>query len=57
MMGLSLAETDALSLHDYEELLHNWNEAHALDGEPDPPDPEMAMAILEKANRDERLIH
>jgi 16S rRNA G527 N7-methylase RsmG len=57
MMGLSLAEGDALSLHDYEQILHNWNEAHNTTGEMDAPDPELAMAILEKANRDERLIH
>lgn len=57
MMGMALAEADGLSLHDYEEILHHWNEAHDTSGEVNAPDPEIAMAILEKANRDERLIH
>lgn len=57
MMGMALAEADGLSLHDYEEILHHWNEAHDTSGEVDAPDPEIAMAIIEKANRDERLIH
>jgi hypothetical protein len=57
MMGLSFAEADSLSLYDYEELLYHWNEAHDTDGDVEPPDPEVAMRILDKINATPELIH
>lgn len=56
MMGLSLAEADTLSLHDYEEILANWNDAHSTD-DAHALDPENAMRILDAANADPRLIN
>jgi hypothetical protein len=56
-MNIPPSEADRFSLYEYEELLHHWNEAHSLDDDADAPDPEMAMAIIDKINMDERLIH
>jgi hypothetical protein len=56
-MNIPPSEANRLSLYGYEEILYHWNEAHSLDDDGDTPDPERVMAILEKANADERLIH
>jgi hypothetical protein len=56
-MNIPPSDADRLSLYEYEEILYHWNVAHSLDDDSDAPDAEMAMAIIEKANRDERLTH
>lgn len=56
MMNVPPSEAAELSLYDYEAMLWHWNEVHRT-GEVDPPDPDMAMAILERANATPQLIH
>lgn len=56
MMNMGhLAET--LSLHDYEELLYNWNELHDTDSAPGPSDPERARRMIDSINSNPALIH
>lgn len=54
MMGLGKADTDSMSLWEYEARLYHWNEAHGSDSV-NAPDPDIAFRILEKANADPRL--
>jgi hypothetical protein len=56
-MNIPPSEAALMSLYEYEEILYHWNEAHRMDDDADAPDPQIAMAILEKANSDPRLIH
>lgn len=56
MMNIPPSEAKALSLWEYEAILDGWNAAHS-GGDVQPPDPEVAMAILERANLDPRLVH
>lgn len=56
MMNIGPDAAAALSMWEYEALLFYWNEAHATDdGEAPAPDPEVAMAILDLANRNPLL--
>lgn len=55
MMGLGHADILAMSLWEYESRLYHWNEAHGGGDGVAPPDPETAMRILDKINRDDRL--
>ena len=58
MMGLGRADTDDMSLWEYEGRLWHWNEAHSTDGGDLPgPDPKTAMVLLERINADPRLTH
>jgi hypothetical protein len=57
-MNIPPSEAGALDLWTYEALVFAWNEALTRDTDDvDAPDPEIAMRVLDKANRDERLIH
>jgi hypothetical protein len=56
MMNVPPSEAKALSLWEYEAILHHHNEAHG-GGDVEPPVPEVAMAILERANSDPRLVN
>jgi hypothetical protein len=44
-----------LSLWEYEAILWNHNEAHRSPDDIEAPDPEKAMALLERLNADPRL--
>lgn len=57
MMNIPPGGADQLSLWQYEALLWHWNEAHRSADDIDPPDPEIAMAILERANMNLALTH
>lgn len=54
-MGVPPSEADRLPLWKYEALLWNWNDAHALDGDAAPPDPETTEALLARIDADPRL--
>lgn len=55
MMNVPRDVAEQLSLHDYEEMLYHWNEAHRTDV--DPPDAETTMKQLDRINNDKRLTH
>lgn len=57
MMNIPPSEAARLSLCEYEGLVWNWNEAHNSNSEIEAPDPEVAMAILERANMNPALTH
>jgi hypothetical protein len=57
MMNIPPSEAARLSLGEYEGLVWHWNEAHRSGDEIDAPDPEIAMAILERANMNPALTH
>lgn len=57
MMNVPLETAEKMSLHDYEALLWNWNEAHKGADDIEPPDPEVTIARLERINADRRLTH
>ena len=52
-MNIPPSEADLLDLPTYEALLTEWNS----DDDLNPPDAETAMAILDAANSDPRLIN
>lgn len=54
MMNISLGEAKAMTLWEYEAILWNHNEAHGTDDLP-PPDPEIAIPLLDRLNSDPRL--
>jgi hypothetical protein len=56
MMGVSPCEADRFSLHDYEELLYHWNEAH--DTSPAAaPQPERARKLIDSINANPILVN
>jgi len=55
-MNISRSEAMQMSLYGYEAQLYHWNEAHDF-GDVDPPDPAIAMPILDRINADPRLTH
>jgi hypothetical protein len=57
MMNVPPSEVAALSLWEYEAMLHHWNEAHSSDDSHDAPDPERTQRVLDKLNGDKRLTH
>lgn len=57
MMNIPPSETGNLSLWHYEALLWNWNEAHDTSGDVAPPDPAIALPLLDRINADPRLTH
>lgn len=57
MMNIPPEQAAQLSLWEYEALLWHWNEAHSSGEDIEAPDPEIAMAILERANLNLALIH
>jgi hypothetical protein len=57
MMNVPPSEAAKLSLHDYEAMLWNWNEAHRGKDDIEPPDPVLTMERLAKINADRRLTH
>lgn len=50
MMNIPPSDTRALSLWEYEALLHNWNKAHNVDGDVTPPDPEKTQRMVDRVN-------
>jgi hypothetical protein len=50
MMNIPPSEAKALSLWEYEALLHNWNKAHDTGDDIAPPDPEMTQRIIDRIN-------
>ncbi len=50
MMNIGPSETNAMSLWQYEALLHNWNAAHNTDGDVSPPDPEKTQRLIDRIN-------
>jgi hypothetical protein len=57
MMNMAPSDADLLDLPTYEAMLFHWNEAHSSSDDVEAPDPEMAMAILDAANRNPALIN
>jgi hypothetical protein len=57
MMNIPGDEAKKMSLEEYEARLFHWNEAHAIDGDLEPPDPEIVMPLLDRINADPRLTH
>jgi hypothetical protein len=55
MMGCA-NQADAMSLHEYEERLWHWNEAHDTEGR-GLPDIDVTMALIDKINADPKLTH
>lgn len=55
MMGLGRADTDTMSLWEYEARLFHWNEAHGSGDDIGAPDPATAQRIIDMANKDPRL--
>lgn len=53
-MNIPPSEARALSYHEYQAILWNWNDAHAI-GDVEPPDPEITKARLDRINADPRL--
>jgi hypothetical protein len=56
MMGLGKADTDTMSLCEYESRLHHWNEAHGDGSDVQPPDPELTQFLINKINSDPALL-
>jgi hypothetical protein len=56
MMNVPPSEAKALSLWEYEALLHNWNEAHNPDGSVEAPDHERTQRMIEKLNANPALL-
>ena len=60
-MGITKADADKLSLWEYEAILWNHNEAHRPADEREkgaplePPDPKIALPLLDAINADPRL--
>lgn len=54
-MNIAPSEANKLSLWEYEAILWHWNDAHSIKDDLEAPDPEAAMALLEKINSDPRL--
>lgn len=54
MMNIPPSEAKALSMEEYEMLLHGWNKAHGGD-DVSAPDPEMVQRRLDAINADPRL--
>lgn len=50
MMNIPPSDTRALSLWEYEALLHNWNKAHDTDGGVEAPDPEKTQRLIDRVN-------
>lgn len=56
MMNIPPDQAARLSLWEYEALLWHWNDAHDT-SDIEPPDPEIAMPILERANLNPQLVN
>lgn len=54
MMNIGPGDARALSLWEYEALLHHWNKAHSTD-DIKAPDPEATQRMLDKINSDPRF--
>jgi hypothetical protein len=54
MMNIPPSEAERLSLPDYESILFHWNESHK-GGDVEAPDPEVALAMVDRINADPRL--
>jgi hypothetical protein len=57
MMGVSPSEADRFSLHDYEELLYHWNEAHDTGASAAAPQPERARKLIDSINANPILVN
>lgn len=54
MMNIAPSEAKALTLWEYDSLLHHWNEAHST--EVQPPDHAKTQALIDKINLDPKLF-
>ncbi len=57
MMNIPVEAAAALALWEYEALLWHWNDAHSSGDDIEAPDPERAIAMLDRINADPRLTH
>lgn len=55
MMGISKSDAEGLTLWEYEGILYHHNEAHRSSDDIEPPDPDVAMPLLDRINSDPRL--
>jgi hypothetical protein len=56
MMGLGKADTETMSLWEYESRLYHWNEAHGDGNDIAPPDPELTQRLIDKINNSPELL-
>jgi hypothetical protein len=56
MMGLGKADTETMSLWEYESRLYHWNEAHGDGNDITPPDPELTQRLIDKINSSPELL-
>lgn len=54
MMGLGKADTEKMSLWEYEARLYHWNDAHRGD-DVQPPDPHRTQRLIDQINREPRV--
>lgn len=54
-MNIPPSEAERMSLHDYEELLWNWNDVHDTDVQ--APDPQKWAKMRDMINADPRLVN
>jgi len=54
MMNIPPRDAKALTMREYEMLLHHWNEAHDS-GDVEPPDHETTQKLIDRINSDPRL--
>lgn len=52
-MNIPPSEAKQLSYYEYQSILWNWNDMHSTEDE--APDPERAIAMLDRINADPRL--
>jgi hypothetical protein len=55
MMNIGPTEARALSLWEYEALLHHWNEAHSAGDDVKAPDHDKTQKLIDMINLDPKL--
>lgn len=55
MMNIPPGEAKALTLWEYEALLHHWNAAHSTGDDVEPPDPATTQKLIDMINSDPKL--
>lgn len=55
MMHIPPGDAKALSLWEYEALLHHWNKAHNGGDDVEAPDHAMTQKLIDRINADPRL--
>ncbi len=56
MMHLPPSEAKALSMWEYEAMLHGWNEAHRSGDDVEAPDPDKTQKLIDRINLDPKLF-